>query len=256
MVDEKISAIIDGARSEKKMDMRQLVYDLFPDFFEMHGDRVSGDDKAIISGFGSSSDRSIAVIATNKGKNTEERLITNFGCPLPMGYRKSLRIMKLAENIGCPILTLINTPGAYPGASAENNGQGQVIAKCIGEMISLHVPILSVIIGEAGSGGALALACSDEILMFEHSMYTILSPEGFAAIMWNDSKKANRAAELMHIDPTYLKKQGIINQVLSEKLLDENARGLKELIDRKLDRLYQIDRTELMKKRKEKFRKY
>ncbi len=256
MVNDKILAIMDGARSDHKSNMHCLVIQLFPDFFEMHGDRTSGDDAAIIAGFATIKDMSVCVIATNKGQELKERMATNFGSPLPQGYRKALRVMKIAANMSIPIVTLINTPGAYPGAEAEKNGQGQIIAANISEMLQLKVPILTIIIGEAGSGGALALACSDEVWMLEHSMYTVLSPEGFASIMWKDSKLATKAAEIMHIEPEWLKKQGIVERVLPEQVLEKQAQGLKALIEQKLITFQNENLTDLLDKRYTRYRKF
>lgn len=256
MANKELAVIMDGARSDSKTDMKSLVKHLFPDFFELHGDRVSGDDAAIIAGFATIDQMSVAVIATNKGQGLKERLSTNFGSPLPEGYRKALRIMKTAERLRIPIVTLINTPGAYPGADAEKNGQGQIIARSISEMLQLRVPILTVIIGEAGSGGALAIACSDEIWMLEHSMYTVLSPEGFASIMWKDSKLAHRAAELMHIEPQWLKEQGIIERVLPESVLADDAVKLRQAIAQKLTVFSEVGLSELLQKRKQRFRRF
>ena len=256
MANDKILAIMDGARSDHKSNMHCLVIQLFPDFFEMHGDRTSGDDAAIIAGFATIKDMSVCVIATNKGQELKERMATNFGSPLPQGYRKALRVMKTAAKMSIPIVTLINTPGAYPGAEAEKNGQGQIIAANISEMLQLKVPILTIIIGEAGSGGALALACSDEVWMLEHSMYTVLSPEGFASIMWKDSKLATKAAEIMHIEPEWLKKQGIVERVLPEQVLEKQAQGLKALIEQKLITFQNENLTDLLDKRYTRYRKF
>ena len=256
MASDKILAIMDGARSDHKSNMHQLVIQLFPDFFEMHGDRTSSDDAAIIAGFATIKDMSVCVIATNKGQELKERMATNFGSPLPQGYCKALRVMKTAAKMSVPIVTLINTPGAYPGAEAEKNGQGQIIAANISEMLQLRVPILTIIIGEAGSGGALALACSDEVWMLEHSMYTVLSPEGFASIMWKDAKLATKAAEIMHIEPEWLKKQGIVERVLPEQVLENQAQGLKDLIEQKLKKFQIENLADLLDKRHARYRKF
>lgn len=183
-------------------------------------------------------------------------MATNFGSPLPQGYRKALRIMKTAESMNLPIITLINTPGAYPGADAEINGQGQVLAQSISNMLELKVPILTVIIGEAGSGGALALACSDEIWMLEHSMYTVLSPEGFASIMWKDAKRAQDAAEIMHIEPEWLKQQGIVERILPEKVLANEAIQLKAMLAQRLKEFNGLSVDELLNQRQARFRKF
>ncbi|MDF7669178.1 carboxyltransferase subunit alpha [Lactobacillus sp. ESL0703] len=256
MESKKIAAIMAGAREDSKTDMRALINQLFPDFFEMHGDRAAGDDAAIVGGFASCGGRSVCVIATNKGKDMTERLATNFGSPEPQGYRKALRIMKTAESLNCPIITLINTPGAYPGADAEASGQGQILAENISAMLQLKVPLLAIIIGEAGSGGALALACSDQVWMLEHSMYTVVSPEGFASIMWKDGQRAQDAAQLMHIEPEWLKKQGVVERVLPENILADNASALKQLINEQLIDFDQVELEQLLAQRHARFRKF
>lgn len=256
MTNKKIAAIMMGARSEAKSDMLTLINNLFANFFELHGDRVSGDDAGIIAGFAMLENRGIAVIATNKGYKLRDRIATNFGSPLPQGYRKAIRVMKTAESMSIPIITLINTPGAYPGAEAEASGQGQVLAKNISNMLQLKVPLLTIVIGEAGSGGALALACSDQVWMLEHSMYTIISPEGFASIMWKDVKKTVKAAELMHIEPSWLKNQKIVERVLPERVLDHKAHDLKALIAKQLSEFDCISLDELLEQRKARYRTF
>ncbi|MDF7639529.1 carboxyltransferase subunit alpha [Lactobacillus sp. ESL0791] len=256
MKNKEIAAIMDGARSDSKTDMRQLVRHLFSDFFELHGDRAMGDDAAIIAGFAALNGRSVAVVATNKGQELKERMATNFGSPTPQGYRKALRVMQTAEKLRIPVVTLINTPGAYPGAAAEAGGQGQVLAGSISKMLQLKIPLLAVIIGEAGSGGALALACSDQVWMLEHSMYTVLSPEGFASIMYKDAKKAHEAAELMHIEPQWLKENGIVERVLPETVLNDNAAELQKLIANQLAAFDQLTLTQLLERRHKRFRKF
>lgn len=247
-----IAEIMDGARSDNKVDMNLLVMQLFPDFFEMHGDRVAGDDAAVIAGIATIAGRGVCVVSTNKGLDLETRLSTNFGSPIPQGYRKALRVMQTAEALQIPVVTLINTPGA----DAEASGQGQVIAKNISKMLQLKVPLLTVIIGEAGSGGALALACSDRIWMLEHSMYTVLSPEGFASIMWKNSKLTDKAAQMMHIEPTWLQEQGIVEKVLPENVLLNNAHELQRLIAQQLIDFDQITLADLLTARHKRYRKY
>ncbi|WEV71030.1 acetyl-CoA carboxylase carboxyl transferase subunit alpha [Lactobacillus sp. ESL0785] len=256
MANKKIAAIMAGARQDDKTDMRALIKQLFPDFFEMHGDRTAGDDAAIVGGFASLDKRAVCVIATNKGKDLDQRLATNFGSPTPQGYRKALRIMKTAESLNCPVITLINTPGAYPGADAEASGQGQILANNISEMLQLKVPLLAIIIGEAGSGGALALACSDQVWALEHSMYTVVSPEGFASIMWKDGQRAQDAAKLMHIEPEWLKEKGVLERVLPESVLDNGAAKLQQLIAEQLVDFDQVDLKQLLAKRHARFRKF
>lgn len=255
MVDN-VTEIMAGARSNDKADMKLLVRQLFSDFFEMHGDRVASDDTSIIAGFATIADRNVCVVATNKGQDLKTRMVTNFGSPTPQGYRKALRVMQIAESLQIPVLTLINTPGAYPGADAEASGQGQILAKSISEMLQLKIPLLTVIIGEGGSGGALALACSDQVWMLEHSMYTVVSPEGFASIMWRDSKLSDEAAKMMHIEPTWLQKQGIVERVLPESVLLNDAYELKKLIAQQLSYFDQITLIDLLAARHERYRRY
>ncbi|UQS82048.1 acetyl-CoA carboxylase carboxyl transferase subunit alpha [Bombilactobacillus folatiphilus] len=256
MSDQQVKSIIEGARSDAKADLCPLIDQLFPDFFACHGDRVAADDPAIIAGFATIEQHAVAVVATNKGRELKERLSTHFGSPTPQGYRKALRMMQTAERLGVPIISLINTPGAYPGEEAEISGQGQVLAQSISSMLQLKTPILTIIIGEAGSGGALALACADQVWMLEHSMYTVLSPEGFASIMWKDSKLAAQAAQMMHIEPEWLQQQQIIEKLLPEKILDNQAHDLQQLIVQQLTEFDQISLDELLVKRQARFRKF
>ncbi|UQS84221.1 acetyl-CoA carboxylase carboxyltransferase subunit alpha [Bombilactobacillus thymidiniphilus] len=253
---QAILQIMDGARSDAKANMRAIVEQLFADFVELHGDRVAGDDEAIIAGFATIDQRKVAVIATNKGQELKERLVTHFGSPTPQGYRKALRVMKIAQAMHAPIITLINTPGAYPDADAEKAGQGQVLAQNISEMLQLKVPLLSIIIGEAGSGGALALACSDQVWMLEYSMYTVLSPEGFASIMWKDAKLSHEAAAQMHIEPDFLKEQGVVEQILPETVLENQCQPLQELIIQQLKLFDKTNLNQLLQQRRDRFRRF
>lgn len=248
------SDIVAGARSDQKTNMQAIVDALFTDFFACHGDQISGDDPAIIAGLATLKGHPVAVIATEKGTTLEERLATHFGSPEPAGYRKALRVMRMAERLRVPIVTLINTPGAYPGADAEAAGQGQMIAKNIREMLTLKTPILTIIVGEAGSGGALALACSDTIWMLENSMYSILSPEGFATIMWKDAHRADEAAELMRLTPEQLKEQDVIDRVLPDDVVLDDA--FQQTMADELTRLADQTTSTLLTKRQARFRKF
>ncbi|GAA3614834.1 acetyl-CoA carboxylase carboxyltransferase subunit alpha [Secundilactobacillus similis] len=248
------SQIVTGARSDQKANTTEIIEALVDDFFECHGDQLTGDDSAIIAGLATLNGQSVAIIATQKGNTLEERLATHFGSPEPAGYRKALRVMHLAEKLNFPIITLINTPGAYPGADAEAAGQGQMIAKNIREMLAITVPILTIIIGEAGSGGALALACSDQIWMLENSMYSILSPEGFAAIMWKDAHRADEAAELMRLTPEWLLKQHAIHRIIPDAWL--RSPKLKQAIITELTQLSAQDTAERLQERQHFFRKF
>lgn len=206
---------------------------LFEDFIEMHGDRYFADDMAIIGGVASFRGIPVTVIAQAKGKNTKENIERNFGMPSPEGYRKALRLMKEAERFNRPIICFVDTPGAFCGLEAEERGQGEAIARCIYEMSGLKVPTLSIIIGEGGSGGALAMATSNEVWMLKNSIYSILSPEGFASILWKDSSKAKEAAKAMKLTANELYEQGIIEKVIDEPshLTRENIKEVIELLD-------------------------
>lgn len=199
----------------------------------MHGDRYFADDMAIIGGVASFRGIPVTVIAQAKGKNTKENIERNFGMPSPEGYRKALRLMKEAERFNRPIICFVDTPGAFCGLEAEERGQGEAIARCIYEMSGLRVPTLSIIIGEGGSGGALAMATSNEVWMLKNSIYSILSPEGFASILWKDSGKAKEAAKAMRLTANELYEQGIIEKVIDEpsNLTRENIKEVIELLD-------------------------
>ena len=195
---------------------QDYIEQLFSDFLEFHGDRYFGDDPAIIGGIASFCGQKVTVLAQAKGKSTKENVERNFGMPSPEGYRKALRLMKQAEKFGRPVLCFVDTPGAFCGLEAEERGQGEAIARCLFEMSDLKVPVLSLVIGEGGSGGALAMAVANEVWMMENAIYSVLSPEGFASILWKDSAKAKEAAEVMKLTAGDLKKLGIIEKVIQE----------------------------------------
>jgi len=205
------------ARHPKRPTAKRLIQSLFPNFIELHGDRQFADDHAIIGGLATYKGQTITIIAQEKGSNTEEKIERNFGMVHPEGYRKAMRLMKQAEKFNRPILTIIDTPGAYPGIGAEERGQAQAIAYNLREMMGLKVPIICVVLGEGGSGGALAIGVGDAILMFENSIYAILSPEGYASIIYKDASKANLAAELMKLTSYDLLRLGIIDSIIPEK---------------------------------------
>src|SRR6202043_785029 len=196
--------------------MMDYVRILFEDFHELHGDRAYGDDPAMIAGFAKYHGRPVAVIGQQKGRDTKQRLIRNFGQPKPEGYRKALRIMQLAAKFGRPILTFIDTPGAYPGIDAEERGQGEAIARNLREMARLPVPVIATVTGEGGSGGALAIAVGDRVNILENGFYSVISPEGCASIIWRDSTKAETAAIAMKIMSTDLKDLGIVDEIIPE----------------------------------------
>lgn len=204
------------ARHPGRPDITDYIEALFTDFFEMKGDRLGREDGAILGGVARYRGRAVTVIGTRKGKTLEEKLRCNFGMPGPEGYRKALRLMRQAEKFGRPILTFIDTAGAYPGLEAEEKGQGEAIARNLMEMSRLKVPIIAVITGEGNSGGALALGVADRVLMLENSVYAILSPEGFSSILWKDAAQRDRACELMKLTAQDLKKQRVVDEVIDE----------------------------------------
>jgi acetyl-CoA carboxylase carboxyl transferase subunit alpha len=206
------------ARHPQRPSTLDYIGELTRDFLEFHGDRVFGDDRAIVGGFARFNDRPIMIIGHQKGKTLKERMQRNFGMPNPEGYRKALRLMKLAEKFNRPVVTFIDTPGAYPGIGAEERGQAEAIAHNLFVMSRLTVPILSVVIGEGGSGGALALGVADRILMLEHSVYSVISPEGCAAILWDNPEKIPDAASSLKMTADDLAELGVIDQIVSEPL--------------------------------------
>ncbi len=234
---------------------------IFEKFIELHGDRVYGDDPAIIGGIGKFNGRSVVFIGHQKGSDLKEMAQRNFGMPHPEGYRKALRLMKLAENFKKPIITMIDTPGAYPGIGAEERGQAEAIARNLKVMSTLRTQIISIVIGEGGSGGALAIGVGDRILMLEYSIYSVISPEGCAAILWKDGKKGDVAAESLKLTAKDLYKLGIIDEIIKEPLggahrdPETTAKNLAEAIERHLRELEGIEIDELLKLRYEKFRK-
>ncbi len=233
---------------------------LFTDFVELHGDRGYGDDKAIIAGLAKFHGRPVAVIGHQKGRDTKQRLVRNFGQPKPEGYRKALRVMKLAAKYGRPIFTFIDTQGAYPGLDAEERGQAEAIALNLREMARLPVPIVVSVTGEGGSGGALAIAVGDRVNILENSFYSVISPEGCAAIMWRDSTKAETAAVALKITATDLKELGIIDEIVPEPEAgahtdyEASARLLDIVLDRQLVMLTNEPVKDLLDARYRKFR--
>jgi acetyl-CoA carboxylase carboxyl transferase subunit alpha len=233
---------------------------LFTDFVELHGDRAFGDDKALIAGLAKFHGRPVAVIGHQKGRDTKQRLVRNFGQPKPEGYRKALRVMQLAAKFGRPIITLIDTPGAYPGIDAEERGQGEAIARNLREMARLPVPIIVTVTGEGGSGGALAVAIGDRVNILENSFYSVISPEGCASIVWRDSTKAETAAIAMKITAKDLKEMGIVDEIVPEPeggAHNDHAAAavfLDEVINRQLIALSNQPPKKLLDSRYEKFR--
>jgi acetyl-CoA carboxylase carboxyl transferase subunit alpha len=233
---------------------------LFTDFIELHGDRGYGDDKAIVAGLAKFHGRPIAVIGHQKGRDTKQRLVRNFGQPKPEGYRKALRVMELAAKFGKPIFTFIDTQGAYPGIDAEERGQAEAIARNLREMARLPVPIIVTVTGEGGSGGALAIAVGDRVNILENSFYSVISPEGCAAIMWRDSTKAETAAVALKITANDLKDLGIVDEIVTEPEggahtdYEATAKLLDTVLDRQLVALTNQSTKDLLEARYEKFR--
>jgi len=247
-----------------------LLSHIFTDFIELHGDRRYAEDSALVCGFAKINNYEITVIGQQKGRDTNQRRIRNFGMPKPEGYRKALRIMKLGEKFGRPIICFIDTPGAYPGIDAEERGQAEAIAYNLREMVSLKVSTIVIVLGEGGSGGALAIGMGDRILMLENAVYSVITPEGCAAILWKDASRADQAAECLRLTATDMQKYNLIDEIVQEqkdwKITLENssdeeinfettAQNLKESIIRSLRELSNIGYEKRMKLRYEKFRK-
>src|SRR5215471_3254616 len=249
------------ARHPQRPYLMDYIPLLFSDFVELHGDRVFGDDKALIAGLAKFKGRPVAVIGQQKGRDTKQRVVRNFGQPKPEGYRKALRVMQLAAKFGRPILTFVDTPGAYPGIDAEERGQGEAIARNLREMARLPVPVIVTVTGEGGSGGALAIAVGDRVNILENGFYSVISPEGCASIIWRDAAKAETAAIAMKIMSSDLKDFGIVDEIVPEPEggahidYDATARFLDKVLDRQLVILTNQTTQELVEARYEKFRK-
>ena len=250
---DSANKIVQLARSQDRLTTLDYATQIFDDFIEFHGDRNFRDDGAILGGIASLAGRPVTIVGIQKGKSLQDNLDRNFGQPHPEGYRKALRLMKQAEKFGRPIITFINTAGAFPGSGAEERGQGEAIARNLLEMSDLKVPIIAIINGEGGSGGALALAVADRVWMLENAMYSILSPEGFATILWKDSSRAPEAAELLKITSKDLLKNGVIDKIISE---ENTIDILKAALITELDILSHLTLDELVEARYQRFRKY
>jgi len=247
------------ARHPQRPYTMDYVNRIFDEFIELHGDRMFRDDNAIISGIGKIGNHRIAMIGHQKGRGTKDNLYRNFAMPHPEGYRKALRVMKLAEKFGMPVLTLIDTPGAYPGIGAEERGQAEAIASNLYEMAQLKVPIIAIVIGEGGSGGALALGVADRVFMLQYAIYSVISPEGCASILYRDASHAKEAAEAMKITSNDLLTGGIIDGIIEEPLggahcgIDQMAANLSAKIISTLDELMSIDSGDLVNRRLDKY---
>lgn len=254
---ERVQIARDPARAYT-LDYVSMIFD---EFLELHGDRCYGDDGATIGGIGLINNTYVTIIGQQKGRNIKQNIKRNFGMSSPDGYRKALRLMKQAEKFKRPIICFIDTPGAFCGIEAEERGQGEAIAKMLFEMSALEVPVLSIIIGEGGSGGALAFGVANEVWMLENSIYSILSPEGFASILWKDSSRANEAAETMKITAEELLKSGIIDHIISEsdtmsqEDYSEVGRQLKIGIEEFIKKYENVSTQQITEERYERFRK-
>ena len=253
-----VARILKEARDQGRLTALDFAKEIFDDFIELHGDRNFRDDGAVIGGIGRLNGQAVTVVGIQKGKNLQDNLNRNFGQPHPEGYRKALRLMKQAEKFGRPVVTFINTAGAYPGVGAEERGQGDAIARNLMEMSDLKVPIIAIIIGEGGSGGALALAVADKVWMLENTIYSILSPEGFATILWKDGSRSEEAAELMKITSGELLNMGIVDKVIPERgyFTSEIIEAIKTAIVDELAELSQLSTEDLLEARYQRFRKY
>ena len=254
----KITQIIKEARDQGRLTALDFAQGIFDDFIELHGDRNFRDDGAVIGGIGRLGDQTVTVVGLHISQILPRHIIRYFGQPHPEGYRKALRLMKQAEKFGRPVVTFINTAGAYPGVGAEERGQGEAIARNLMEMSDLKVPIIAIIIGEGGSGGALALAVADKVWMLENSIYAVLSPEGFASILWKDGSRAMEAAELMKITSHELLNMEIVDKVIPEHGFSngELLAQVKKELQEELKVLQALPLEDLLEQRYQRFRKY
>jgi acetyl-CoA carboxylase carboxyl transferase subunit alpha len=249
------------ARHPKRPYTLDYIKGVFSDFRELHGDRMSADDHAIVGGLAKMGNQGVVIIGHQKGRDTKEKVYRNFGMPKPEGYRKSQRLMKMAERFRLPIITFIDTPGAYPGVDAEERGQSEAIAKSIYLMTGLKVPIISIVIGEGGSGGALAIGVCDRLLMLSYATYSVISPEGCASILWKSADKAPEAAEAMKVTSKQLMEFELIDRIIEEPLggahRDPGAtiRTTRQAIQEELERLLKLDEKSLLMQREEKIGK-
>lgn len=252
--------IVEISRHPNRPTFVDYLNSIFSDFVELAGDRYFGDDKAIIAGFGKLDGRSVCIIGQEKGKDLDDKVKRNFGMPHPEGYRKALRIMKLAERFKIPVLTFIDTAGAYPGIGAEERGQGEAIAKNLFEMAQIRVPIIATVIGEGGSGGALAIGVADRVLMLEYAIYSVISPEGCASILWKDASKAPEAAKALKLTAKWCKEFGIVDKIIKEPLGGAHRNpefvfnNLKSELIKELKVLSKFSPEQLIKMRYNKFR--
>lgn len=249
--------IVAAARASEKLTPETITAGLFTDFFELHGDRATGDDLALRVGLAYFEELPVTVVLSDKGVGLKEQQEKHFGSPLPAGYRKVLRVAKQAEKFHRPLLAFVNTAGAYPGQEAEERGQGEALARCLLELSQIKVPFITFIYGEGGSGGALALACGDRVYMTTDSIYSILSPEGFATILWKDRTQADKAAQIMRLTPEELIKQKVIEGVILETNdHEETLERFKKILHKELITLSKLTPERLLSKRYQRFRKF
>lgn len=247
---------VEIARNQNRKTSLDYIEKIFDEFIELHGDRTFKDDPATVCGLARIMDQNFTIIAQQKGRNTKENIERNFGMPNPESYRKGIRLMKQADKFNRPIITFIDTKGAYPGIGAEQRGQGEAIAKSMFEMSKLKVPIITIVIGEGSSGGALAISLGNRIIMLENAIYSILSPEGYASILWKDSTKAKEAAEKMKLTAKDLYDFKIVDKVIKEnKGFEDTAKNLKKEIIKQISELKNLSKSKLVEQRYEKFRK-
>jgi acetyl-CoA carboxylase carboxyl transferase subunit alpha len=252
---------VQNARHPKRPHTLDYAERILTDFEEIHGDRLFGDDPAIVCGMGKLDDRQVVLVGEQKGRDTKQRLYRNFGMPKPEGYRKALRVMQMAAKFSRPIITFLDTPGAYPGLDAEERGQGEAIARNLREMARLPVPVICVCIGEGGSGGALALGVGNRVFMLENAVYSVISPESCATIIWRDAAKADQAAAALRLVAEDLLKLGLVDGIIPEPAggahedHDEAARLLKLQLAQSLSEMSSLPCNEIVQQRYEKFRK-
>ncbi|HJO96057.1 MAG TPA: acetyl-CoA carboxylase carboxyltransferase subunit alpha [Victivallales bacterium] len=248
------------ARHPNRPYTLDYVDEIFTDYLQLHGDRRYGEDAAIVGGFAKIDDQKIMVIGTQKGRNIKENVYRNFGCPHPEGYRKALRLMELADSSNVPIITFIDTPGAFPGIASEERHIGEAIAVNLREMFNISVPIISIVLGEGGSGGALGIGVGNKILVMEHAYYSVITPEGCAAILWKDRAFSAKAAKSLRLTSTELKELGIVDEVVPEPIggahnhFEEAAQLLKKSIKKNLQELGKLSSEKLKEQRYQKYR--
>ncbi|SFE63653.1 acetyl-coa carboxylase alpha subunit [Trichococcus pasteurii] len=251
-----VQQIIKGARSISRLTALEVIDGIFEDFIEFHGDRRFGDDPAIVGGIASLDGRPVTIIGTQKGHDVQENVYRNFGSPHPEGYRKAIRLMRQADKFNRPIITFINTAGAFCDVESEERGIGDAISESLLVMSRVKVPLIAIFIGEGGSGGALALAMGNEVWMLENSMYSVLSPEGFASILWKESSRSEEAALVMKLTPNDLLKLEIIDRIIPERRPEELLPDLKTELISSLRKWRRLSPTEIVAQRQERFRKY